>query len=197
MDTAITQAPGAGLTRLGASLRTMQGIHLDLGCGEWKQPGFVGMDIRDLPEVDIVHDLESFPWPLPDECCRLITASHLVEHIDPAQGKFLRFMDECWRIMRPEGRLAISHPYAGSFGYFQDPTHVNPCNEATWTYFDPVSRMVDPPDGLYRIYRPLPWEVTEIHWQVEGNLEVQLRKRRVDKSYGCRHPLALAALEGE
>ena len=62
-------------------LRVNAAIRLDLGCGANKQPGFVGMDIRALPGVDIVHDVEDIPWPLPDGCCMAIMASHLVEHI--------------------------------------------------------------------------------------------------------------------
>ncbi len=59
------------------------GISLDLGCGANKHPGFVGLDVRDLPGVDIVHDLNVYPWPLPDESVNRITCSHVVEHIPP------------------------------------------------------------------------------------------------------------------
>ncbi len=61
-------------------------ISLDIGCGGNKQPGFIGMDIRPLEGVDIVHDIEKFPYPLPDECCALVMASHLMEHINPHAG---------------------------------------------------------------------------------------------------------------
>lgn len=62
------------------------GIRLDIGCGGNKQPGFVGMDVRDLPGVDIVHDATMFPWPLPDESVLTAIASHLLEHIPPFQA---------------------------------------------------------------------------------------------------------------
>src|SRR4051794_30970192 len=45
--------------------------------------GFLNIDYRDLPTVDIVHNLCVFPWPLPDECASIVMASHLVEHINP------------------------------------------------------------------------------------------------------------------
>src|SRR3990167_812332 len=60
-----------------------QGVKIDLGGGANPQPGFINLDIRDLPEVDIVHNLELFPWPLPDECASIVMASHLAEHINP------------------------------------------------------------------------------------------------------------------
>jgi len=160
-------------------LKEKSGIRLDIGCGENKQDGgFVGMDSRELSGVDIVHDVEKFPWPLPDECVLMAVASHLVEHIDPHGGTFIKFMDEVWRVLKPEGQFAVAVPYAGSFGYFQDPTHCNPCNEATWEYFDPLA-----PSGLFKIYQPKPWKIEHLTFQQFGNMEVILRKRRIDKSY--------------
>lgn len=60
-----------------------RGIRLDIGCGSDKLEGHVGIDILPLPGVDIVHNLEQFPWPLPDECCSTAQSMHLVEHITP------------------------------------------------------------------------------------------------------------------
>lgn len=161
-----------------------QGIKLDIGCGENKQPGgFVGMDIRKFPGVDIVQDLESFPWSLPDESVSFAVASHVIEHINPARGTFLKFMDEVWRVLKPGGKFAISLPYAGSPGYWQDPTHCNPCNEITWAYFDPLDQ-----SGLYFIYKPRPWKIIPetLSWQVNGFMELVLEKRLIDKSYGIK-----------
>jgi len=154
-------------------LRDQAAIRLDLGCGANKQPGFVGMDIRDVEGVDIVHDIEDIPWPLPDGSCMAIMASHLVEHINPAKFGMIRFMDECWRVLRTNGQLAIAMPHGRSPGMLQDPTHINFCNETTWAYFDPETT-----DGmLYSIYRPKPWKIERLTWSTIGNMEVVLRKR--------------------
>ena len=127
------------------------------------------MDIRPLKGVDIVHDLEVVPYPLPDESCLLIMGSHIIEHISPKA--FLAVMDELWRILKPGQQLALSMPYAGSPGYWQDPTHVNGCNQATWQYFDPRY-------PLYDIYKPKPWFIEKGFpvWQVTGNMEVLMKK---------------------
>ncbi len=103
--------------------KNQQGIRLDVGCGANKQLGFVGMDYRKEPGVDIVHDLEKFPWPLPNECASLVMASHVVEHINPHGGVFIAFMNEVWRILKPDGEFLIAAPYATSQGMFRDPTH--------------------------------------------------------------------------
>jgi SAM-dependent methyltransferase len=156
-----------------------RGINLDIGCGANKQPGFVGMDIRKEPGVDIVQDLETQPWCLPDECVSFVVASHVLEHINPARFGFINVMNEIWRICKPGAQFAIAVPYAGSPGYWQDPTHVNPINEVTWAYFDPLDR-----SGLWNIYKPKPWKILKCTFQMEGFMEVLLEKRIEDKTYG-------------
>ena len=158
------------------------GIQLDIGCGEAKQPGFVGIDIREMPGVDIAHDVEVYPWPLPDESVVRAVCSHLVEHINPHKFNFIHFMDEIWRIMKPVGQLAIACPHGSSPGFLQDPTHCNPLNETTWSYFDPLCPYTN--GLLYRIYRPKPWKIEHLTWNPAANIEVILSKRVEDESYG-------------
>ncbi len=151
-------------------LAKKSGILLDIGCGENKQQGFVGMDRRKLPNVDIVHDLERFPYPLPDESCLTIIGSHIVEHIKP--WLMIDFMNELWRITKPRGQLVFIHPYGVNRLFQQDPTHCNPCNEATWQYFDPHY-------PLWQIYKPKPWQLDPGPiWQPSGIMEVMFRKMR-------------------
>jgi predicted SAM-dependent methyltransferase len=150
-------------------LKAKGGIRLDLGCGENKQKGFVGIDLRKLPEVDIVHDLEQFPYPLPNESCLVIVGSHLVEHIKP--WLMLKFMDELWRIANVGCQLVLAHPYGVNELFVQDPTHCNPCNAATWQYFDPRY-------PLYQVYKTKPWKIEKGFpiWQQSGCMEVFFTK---------------------
>lgn len=154
-------------------LQSKAGIRLDIGCGASKHDGFVGIDMMDLPGVDIVHDLEETPWPLPNECAISAVASHILEHINPHKGVFINVMDEIWRVLKPHGQLAFVVPYAGTHGYYQDPTHVNPINESTMMYFDPLH-----PSGLYQFYRPKPWKIQMMAMdRANGFLECVMQKR--------------------
>lgn len=135
------------------------------------------MDIRPLDGVDIVQDVESFPWPLPDECALMAFASHLVEHINPCKFGFINFMNEVWRVLKVGGEFAISCPHGSSQGFLQDPTHCNPCNEATWAYFDPEEPNTR--GMLWGIYRPKPWRIKYLTWDPAANIEVVLVKREV------------------
>ena len=147
-----------------------KGIRLDIGCGAAKNKGFVGMDQRDLPGVDIVHNIEETPYPLEDESCLCIVGSHIWEHIKP--WKTIEVMNELWRIMVPGGELALSMPYGVNDLFVMDPTHCNPSNAATWQYFDPEW-------PLWQIYQPKPWAIEKGFpvYQVTGIMEVLLRKR--------------------
>lgn len=164
-------------------LKEKSGIHLDLGCGDNKQPGFVGMDVRTLPGVDIVHDVNVHPWPLPDDCVTRVMASHLVEHIPPVavNGKgtwfpFVAFMDEVWRVCRVGAEFLISAPYWTSPGFAQDPTHVNAINETTLAYFDPLHH-----SQLWQIYKPKPWYYRYVSYDPLWSIEIMLMRHSEDE----------------
>lgn len=164
-------------------LAEKSGINLDIGCGNNKMPGFVGIDYRPGPEVDIVWDIEKTPWPLPDACVNKAVASHVLEHIEPHGGIFIDVMNEIWRVMKPKGQFAFVVPYAGSLGFYQDPTHCNPINEATMYYFDPDPEGKNVSGSLYQFYQPKPWKIDFQACDRNGILEVLLTKRLDDPSF--------------
>lgn len=127
-------------------------MKLDLGCGVSKKEGYVGLDKRPLPGVDIVHDLEVFPYPIEAGVVEEVRGHHVIEHIKP--WLMIDFMDELWRILQPGGLLTLDMPYAGTSSYWQDPTHCNGCIELTFEYFDPRKPM-------YTIYQPKPWHIQD------------------------------------
>src|SRR2546422_2747898 len=73
-----------------------QPVILDLGCGARKVPGAFGIDIVALPGVDLVHDLEATPYPMPESCADAIHLNHVLEHF----GDPLRILEEVWRLAR-------------------------------------------------------------------------------------------------
>ena len=93
--------------------------NLDIGCGGQKINGFVGIDIRNLPGVDIVYDLNLTPWPIQDESVDLIVASHVIEHVDCV----ITFISEIYRILRKNAMLVIRYPHYSQRHTFRDPTH--------------------------------------------------------------------------
>jgi len=154
------------------------GVRLNIGCGANNESGWYGIDIRKLPGVDLVWDIEKTPWPMQAESVLVATSSHVLEHLNPHGGVFMGVMDEIWRVLKPGAQFAFVVPYAGSPGFWQDPTHCNGITETTMYYFDPLHS-----SGLYQFYEPAPWAIELCAMKPEGNLEVVLRKRLDDRSY--------------
>lgn len=187
------------------------GIKLDIGCGGSKQNGFVGMDIRPLPGVDVVQDLEKFPWPLPNESVSFAMTSHVIEHINPGRSDprlagLIEMLKKKKLITQTEIDQYIGEPDPGSiFLRFMDEVWrimkydgqfacVLPYGGSQGYLQDPThinQRNIatwcyfDPLDssGLYYIYRPLPWKIAARSYDPIGNMEVVLEKRRIDPSY--------------
>ena len=93
--------------------------NLDIGCGNTKSDGFIGLDIRDLPGIDLVHDLNEIPWPIENSSADLVIASHVVEHVDCV----IKFMSELHRILKKNAKLVIRYPHFSQRHTFRDPTH--------------------------------------------------------------------------
>lgn len=109
---------------------------LDVGCGLSKAEGAVGIDMHSLPGVDVVHDLNAFPWPFPDGEFDEILMHDIIEHLNDT----LKVMEECYRLLKPGGLLKIRVvPYNHRYAY-SDPTHVKFFTTVTWDFFTGVRR---------------------------------------------------------
>ena len=94
---------------------------LDLGCGDNKVEGAVGLDNIALSEVDIVHDLLHFPYPIKANSFDTIYLRHVIEHFNI--DRINKIMNECYRILKKDGQLFINVPHVFSIAAFTDPTH--------------------------------------------------------------------------
>jgi len=105
---------------------------LDLACGDNKVEGYFGIDIAKIDGVDAVVDLTKFPWPIKTGSAEDIVCNHYVEHTPD----LIKFMDEVYRILKPEGKMKVVCPYYTSMRCWQDPTHLRAISEATFLYYN-------------------------------------------------------------
>lgn len=78
---------------------------LDLGCGNFRKDGCLGVDIAAGPKVDIVHDL-SVSIPAFDNECDYIYTAHFLEHLDNPRA----LLDEIYRVCCNGAHVQINIP---------------------------------------------------------------------------------------
>ena len=105
--------------------------NLNVGCGVWHFPNAVNLDRAPIPGVDVVHDLDVFPWPFPDAAFREVWGHQVFEHVDDPIG----FMREAHRVLEAGGVLFLTVPHWQSENSHTDPTHRRHCTERTWDYW--------------------------------------------------------------
>ncbi|MDD3725950.1 MAG: hypothetical protein PHI44_01960 [Candidatus Ratteibacteria bacterium] len=92
---------------------------LNIGCGKDIKKGCVNLDCIEYPGVDVVWDLDQYPWPLEDNTFSEIYAKHIVEHLND----FKKTMEEIKRISVNRARIFIVVPHFSFVGAYWDPTH--------------------------------------------------------------------------
>ncbi|OGZ06928.1 MAG: hypothetical protein A3C93_04560 [Candidatus Lloydbacteria bacterium RIFCSPHIGHO2_02_FULL_54_17] len=80
---------------------------LNLGCGEDRKTGYVNLDRSPLVHPDVLHDLNTLPYPFPDGSFELIEAFHVLEHLD----RPFDVMRELHRLLKQDGVLHIKVPH--------------------------------------------------------------------------------------
>lgn len=120
-------------------------IRLDLGCGNKKQEGWLGVDIRQTKSVahpdaewsvdpDIIADITK-PLPMPDDYADEIRAIHVIEHFDVWTVPDI--VKEWVRVLKPGGKLAIECPDLHKVAKLMDVPEIPP-NMTLWAlYGDP------------------------------------------------------------
>ena len=82
-------------------------MRVDLGCGQSKHDGCVGIDRESLPGVDIVYDINR-GIPLERNCAEFVMASHVLQYVDD----WLATMREIYRICKHKAIVCVVVPYA-------------------------------------------------------------------------------------
>ncbi len=104
----------------------------DIGCGINKVPGSVGIDSFDSPGVDVVCDLQKFPWPFNDNEFDEVIANHFLEHC----FDIIPVISEMHRITKKyTGKIRIRSPHYSSWNFYGDLTHKTPFSLRSFDHF--------------------------------------------------------------
>lgn len=106
---------------------------LDLGCGIRKRADAVGVDMMPNDVVDVVHDLNQYPYPFLDDEFDDILLDNSIKHLDD----IVLTMEELHRISKDGARIVIKVPYFRSH-WAMDPTHKHYFATHAFFVFDPA-----------------------------------------------------------
>ncbi|MBC8500874.1 MAG: class I SAM-dependent methyltransferase [Nanoarchaeota archaeon] len=104
---------------------------LHLGCGRNILEEYLNVDVAKLPGVDVVHDLDKFPYPFKKNHFDEVFCKHFLEHVED----LFAVLEEINRLLKPQGRLKVIAPYFSGQGAFNDPQHKRFFTYKTFDYF--------------------------------------------------------------
>lgn len=104
---------------------------LNIGSGRDRKEGYVNLDIIKLKEVDVVWDLDRYPYPYKDNTFEEVYADNIMEHL----SSIIKPMEEIYRICKNGAIVNIIVPYTPSVWAFVDPTHKQFYTYFTMNYF--------------------------------------------------------------
>lgn len=189
------------------------GAKLCVGCGEQEVDGYVGCDLRPLPNVQ----LACRAWDISEHCSELaeIYSRHMLEHLTLEESQLT--LKDWYRALMPGGLVRIEVPnmdfamkqwgradwsaeqfnnrysdarwgFAGFYGWQRecDPREAD-YNQSYWD----VHKSGYTPESMQYFLTEAGFESVEI--QLEGFTEAQIRRRKIapDASDGC-HLIAMA-----
>ncbi len=106
--------------------------YVDVGCGNSKKSGYIGLDLYDYSGVDIVHDVRE-GLPFKDNEIDAFYCSHFLEHLTGEEA--IECMCEFYRCLKPGGILKIIVPGTHAFGWFCDLGHKSFWGKESFKYF--------------------------------------------------------------
>ena len=81
--------------------------------------------------MDLIYDLDKYPYPFDDNTIDKVRAIGMVEHIKD----LIKFMGELHRICKNNAEITITAPHYRSVTAFADPTHKSFFTPDTFDYF--------------------------------------------------------------
>jgi hypothetical protein len=88
-----------------------KGYRINVGCGHKPLEGWINVDLRPLPGVDITATADNIP--LPQGSCAAVTSAHLLEHFTEEDLQ-RRILPHWFALLQPGGTVRAIVPDAGS-----------------------------------------------------------------------------------
>lgn len=107
-------------------------MKLNLGCGKDIREGYINLDFKKAKGVDIVHNLNEYPYPFKENTFDEVFCDRVLELLD----NLVRAMEEIHRICKPGARVRIRVPYYNCKGNSNDPLQRRSFNSSTLDFLE-------------------------------------------------------------
>lgn len=154
---------------------------LDVGCGRAKGKGTIGVDMEPHQDVDVVCDLNKYPWPFESNTFDFLYCISVIEHLD----NVVKTMDELHRIGKNGSVIIVDTSHFAHPNSYRDPTHKWHFTLGTFDYFTG--------EVLYPRYSKLKFKMLkkELRFRKKyctGKIYAFFSARRYEKYYCHRCP---------
>ena len=155
-------------------------IIIDIGCGQKKIDGAIGIDFSPFSEADIVLDLNKEKLPFENSSVDFIYTSHALEHL--THDGFMHMINEMYRVSKPNSQIYITVPYFQNTISLANPFHNNKItfNEHTFRFFssDKECAALEP----YEYQSPtIPdWG---LRYSANAELNIELKTLKIEYTY--------------
>ena len=106
-------------------------MKLNLGCGNKRKNGFIGVDLYPCETVDKIADLNK-ELPFEDNSVDEIWMDNVIEHINDIPKLF----KEIHRICVIGSRITVLTPHFASIASWRDPTHIHHLSYFSMDHFE-------------------------------------------------------------
>lgn len=161
-------------------MKTQEQIILDIGCGQKKMEGAIGIDFSPYSVADIVLDLNKENLPFEDSSVDFIYTSHALEHL--SWGGFMHCISEMYRVSKPDSQIYITVPYFQNTLNFANPFHNNKIcfNEHTFRFFSSTQECKALKKEEYQTPTCPDWG---LRYSANAELNIELETLKIDYLY--------------
>ena len=100
-------------------------MRLNMGCGyNLLGEDWTNVDKFPLTEGVFIHDLETFPWPWPNDSVEEVRMNHVLEHLGQTVDSYLNVWKEIYRVCKDGAMVKVVVPHPRHDDFINDPTHV-------------------------------------------------------------------------
>jgi len=136
---------------------------LDIGCGQNKTPGALGVDVRPSSDADVLGDVNR-GLPFAASVFKRVTCRHIVEHVTDMMLLF----EEVHRVSQDGALVEIVTPHFSNRYSFADPTHLRHLSWRSFDYFTGESAAPKPTlwERLFELRHPIPSFYTQARFRL-------------------------------